>query len=75
MFGKCYWNPAMDPDKPEGLRKIEGPEYVRAGGRTRLVLLSGIQLGNRLCPDFLKSLVQRSFLMICTSPTHLMHHS
>jgi hypothetical protein len=75
MSDEGYKNSAMDPDKFEGLRKLEGPEHVQVGGRTCPVLLSEIRLGNRICPNFLESLVQRSFLMICTSPTHPMHPS
>jgi hypothetical protein len=29
MSGKFYWNPTTDPDKPGGLRNLEGPGYVR----------------------------------------------
>jgi hypothetical protein len=32
MFDKGYWNPAPDPDESGGLRKLEGPRHVWAGG-------------------------------------------
>jgi hypothetical protein len=73
MSGKLYWNPAMDQDKFGGLRNLEGLEHVWAGGWTCPILLTEIRLGNWLYPDFLVSWSVRSFLMICTSPTHLTH--
>jgi hypothetical protein len=30
MSGKGYWNLATDPNKSEGLRKLEGARHVRA---------------------------------------------
>jgi hypothetical protein len=73
MSRKCYWNPTLDLDKSEEMRKTGWPGDIQARGRTCSVLVTGIQLGNQICPEFLESLVQRSFLMICTSPTHSMH--
>jgi hypothetical protein len=73
MSRKCYWNPALDPDKSGEMRKTGWPRHIRAGGRTCPVLVTRIWLGNRICLEFLESLVQWSFSMICTSPTHSMH--
>jgi hypothetical protein len=75
MSSKTYWNSAIDPYKSGRLRNLEGSGDVRAGGRTCPVLLSRIRLGNQVCLDFLESCIQRSFLMICTSPTHTMYPS
>jgi hypothetical protein len=75
MSGKAYWNPTMDPDRSGGLRNLEELGHVWTRGRTYPTLLTGIRLGNWICSDFLESWVQRSFLMICTSPTHPMHSS
>jgi hypothetical protein len=61
MFGRSYWNPAMNPGKSGELRKARLSEHVRAGGRTCPVLVTGIRQGNRICPDFLESLVQKRF--------------
>jgi hypothetical protein len=63
----------MYPDKFGELRKIGWLRHVRAGGPTCPVFLTGIRLGSRICSDFLESLVQGSFSMIYTSPTHSMH--
>jgi hypothetical protein len=73
MPGNLYWNPAMDSNKSEELRKTGWPGHVWARGWTFLILLTGIRLGSWICSDFLEKLVQESFSMICTSPTHLMH--
>jgi hypothetical protein len=73
MFDKSYKNPATDPDKSRGLRKLEWPGHVWARGWTCLILLTGIQLGNRIYPYFLGSWIVRCFLIIYTSPTHSMH--
>jgi hypothetical protein len=73
MSSNLYWNPIMDSDMYERLRKTRWPEHVWARGQTCLVLLTGIRLGSRICLEFLERLVQGSFLMICTSPTHSMH--
>jgi hypothetical protein len=73
MSSKRYWNPAMDLDKFGELRKTGWPRHIRAGGQTCPILLTGIWLGNQICPDFLENLVQSSFSSIHTSPTHPMH--
>jgi hypothetical protein len=73
MSRKHYWNPVMDSDKSGELRGSGWPEYVRVGGRTCSVLITGIWLGNRICPDFMVSWSVRSFSMIYTSPTNSMH--
>jgi hypothetical protein len=61
MSNKFYWNPALNPDKSGELRKIGWLGHVWAEGQTCPVLIIGIRLGNRICPNFLESLVQRSF--------------
>jgi hypothetical protein len=55
MSDNLYWNSAMDPDKYEELRKIR---HVQVGCRTCPILLTGIRLGSRICPNFLERLVQ-----------------
>jgi hypothetical protein len=47
MFGRSYWNPAMNPGKSGELRKARLSEHVRAGaGHVRFWLLeSGKETG------------------------------
>jgi hypothetical protein len=47
MFGRSYWNPAMNPGKSGELRKARLSEHIRAGaGHVRFWLLeSGKETG------------------------------
>jgi hypothetical protein len=75
MSGNLYWNLAMGPDMSRELRKTGWPGHVWVGGWTCPVLLTVVQLASWICSDFLERLVQGSFSMIYTSPTHSMHPS
>jgi hypothetical protein len=49
----AYWNPVTDPNKSEGLKELEWPGHVQAGGQTCPILLTGTWLEDWICPVFL----------------------